>query len=69
MNGFYEISQVEWEQIDGGIDWDSVGNAVVCGSGAAIGAKVGAAVGTTVAPVVGTIIGGAIGVAVYTLFD
>lgn len=69
MNGFCEISQFELEQIDGGVDWDSVGNAIACGSGAAIGGKVGAAIGTSVAPVVGTIIGGAVGVVIYTLFD
>jgi len=80
-NGFSELTFSEMEMVDGGVNWDSIGNFITGTACAAIGvyvtksvaAKAGATVGTFLGgpggAVLGAVVGGAIGVAIYTLWD
>lgn len=61
-NGFYEMSQNESMDVDGGFDIGSAVTGYVCGkAGKWIGAKIGGTIGGPV----GAVVGGIIGVAVY----
>lgn len=71
-NGFYEMMYDEVMIVEGGINWDLVGETIATGGGAYIGAKIGASVGTAGGPVgtvVGGLIGGAAGAIIYSLWD
>lgn len=60
--GFYQMSQDEMLDVDGGFDIGSTAAGVVCGkAGKWLGAKIGGTVGGPV----GAVVGGIIGVAVY----
>ncbi|AKC60910.1 hypothetical protein C3B64_01500 [Clostridium botulinum] len=67
-----QISLMELENINGGVNWDAVGCSIAAGGGGYIGAKIGASVGTAGGPVgtvVGGIVGGAVGTIIYTAWD
>lgn len=75
-NGFQEVSVDEMYFVDGGIDWNAVGENLAGASGATLGglagAKIGAKVGWLGGPAgagIGIIVGGAVGVILYTLWD
>lgn len=68
-----ELKFDELQEVNGGIDWNSVGATIAGGGGCAIGAHIGETVGFLgggpVGSAAGGIIGGAIGTAIYTLWD
>lgn len=72
MYSFTELSTDELILVDGGIDWNGVGQVIATSSGAYIGAKVGATFGTAAGPIgtfVGGVAGGVIGHLIYTAWD
>lgn len=68
-----ELKFDELQEVNGGVDWNSIGMSLAAGGGGAIGAKIGASAGFLgggpVGSAAGGIIGGAVGTAVYTLWD
>lgn len=62
-NGFCEMTQNEVMEIDGGVDWYSIGMGVSMTAGGFIGGAIGSCVG----PAARTIIGSAIGGVIYSI--
>ncbi len=73
-NRFCEMTQNEVMEIDGGVDWYSIGMGVFMTAGGFIGGAIGSCVGSAgtiggvkVGTVAGTIIGSAIGGVIYSI--
>lgn len=72
-SNFIELTFDEAMLIDGGINWDSVGEYIATAGGSAIGSAIGGAKkGAIFGPkgaAVGAVIGGLAGLILYTLWD
>lgn len=75
-NEFCDLSQMEMDEIDGGVKWNDLGLYLAGAGGASVGMFAGGKVGATVGCIggpggsaIGAIVGGAAGIIIYTFWD
>ena len=72
MENFLELNNEQMLDIDGGIDWNSIGMGTSMTAGWYLRVKIGSSIGLITGPggtVAGALIGGAIGGIIYSLWD